>query len=115
MKQLIIGSRGSPLTLAQVEITKALLAQAHPGLPVELKIIKTSGDKFLDVSLAAAGSKGLFTKEIEDQLLAGTIDLAIHSMKDLPTTLPAGLMIGATPVREDARDAFIAKKAKTID
>ena len=93
MKPLIIGSRGSPLALAQVALIKSLL----PSVPVETVIIKTSGDKFLDVALAAAGGKGLFTKEIEDQLLAGTIQVAVHSLKDLPTDLPAGLTLAAVP------------------
>lgn len=115
MKSLILGSRGSPLALAQVEIVKGLLAQAHPGLTIELQIIKTSGDKFLDVSLAAAGGKGLFTKEIEDQLHAGQIDIAVHSLKDLPTDLPAGLILGAVPKREDPRDVLISKACRTID
>jgi len=103
---LIIGSRGSPLALAQVALIKSLL----PSVPVETVIIKTSGDKFLDVSLAAAGGKGLFTKEIEDQLLAGTIQVAVHSLKDLPTDLPAGLILAAVPPREDARDVFVSRR-----
>jgi hydroxymethylbilane synthase len=115
MKALVIGTRGSPLALAQTTLIKAMLLKAHPELPVEIKIIKTSGDLFGNLSLTKDGGKGLFTKEIEDQLLDGSIDLAIHSMKDLPTTLPAGLAIGATPIREDARDVLIAKRAKTVD
>lgn len=115
MKPLIIGSRGSPLALAQVEIVRELLRQANPALPVEVKIIKTSGDKMLDVSLSAAGGKGLFTKEIEEHLLAGDIDLAVHSMKDLPTSLPEGLTIGAVPRREDAHDVLITKTAVSFD
>ena len=111
MKPLIIGSRGSPLALAQVALIKSLL----PGVPVETVIIKTSGDKFLEVSLAAAGGKGLFTKEIEDQLLAGTIHLAVHSLKDLPTDLPAGLTLAAVPAREDARDVFVSRRYDSVD
>ena len=111
MKPLVIGSRGSPLALAQVALIKSLL----PGVPVATVIIKTSGDKFLDVSLAAAGGKGLFTKEIEDQLLAGTIHLAVHSLKDLPTDLPAGLMLAAVPAREDARDVFVSRRYGSLD
>ena len=111
MNPLIIGSRGSPLALAQVALIKSLL----PGVPVETVIIKTSGDKFLDVSLAAAGGKGLFTKEIEDQLLAGTIQVAVHSLKDLPTDLPAGLTLAAVPAREDARDVFVSRRYGSLD
>jgi len=111
MNPLIIGSRGSPLALAQVTLIKSLL----PGVAVETVIIKTSGDKFLEVSLAAAGGKGLFTKEIEDQLLAGTIQLAVHSLKDLPTELPAGLILAAVPAREDARDVFVSRRYAALD
>ena len=111
MNPLIIGSRGSPLALAQVTLIKSLL----PGVPVETIIIKTSGDKFLEVSLAAAGGKGLFTKEIEDQLLAGTIQLAVHSLKDLPTELPAGLILAAVPAREDPRDVFVSRRYSSLD
>lgn len=115
MKPLIIGTRGSPLALAQVDLVSGYLRAAHPGIVLERTIIKTSGDKFLDVSLAAAGGKGLFTKEIEDQLLAGKIDIAVHSLKDLPTDMPDGLMLGAVPKREDPRDVFIAKACRTVD
>lgn len=111
---LIIGTRGSPLALAQTTLIQSLLRRAHPGLSVETKIIKTSGDLFGDLSLVKGGGKGLFTKEIEDQLLAGEIHLAVHSLKDLPTVLPDGLCIGATPRREDARDVFIAKRAARV-
>jgi hydroxymethylbilane synthase len=97
--------------MAQAELVKAILQRAHSALPVELKIIKTSGDMFGDISLVKAGGKGLFTKEIEDQLLSGAVHIAVHSLKDLPTTLPEGLCIGATPAREDPRDVFIAKRA----
>ena len=111
MNPLIIGSRGSPLALAQVTLIKSLLV----GVPTETVIIKTSGDKFLDVALSVAGGKGLFTKEIEDQLLAGTIQVAIHSLKDLPTDLPAGLTLAAVPAREDARDVFVSRRYESLD
>ena len=111
MKPLIIGTRGSPLALAQTTIIKSLL----PGVPVEVRIIKTSGDIFLNASLTTTGGKGLFTKEIEDQLLAGEIDVAVHSLKDLPTDLPAGLILGAVPAREDARDVFVSHRYATLD
>jgi hydroxymethylbilane synthase len=114
MKPLIIGTRGSPLALAQVEIIRGLLRHTDPSLPVEAKIIKTSGDNFVNLSLVAGGGKGLFTKEIEEQLLSGDIDVAVHSMKDLPTVLPDGLVIGAVPPREDAHDVFISKAFGSI-
>jgi len=114
MKPLIIGTRGSPLALAQVQIVRDLLQNACPSLPVETKIISTSGDNFTNLSLTTGGGKGLFTKEIEDQLLRSEIHVAVHSMKDLPTILPEGLMIGAVPPREDARDTFISKKFESI-
>ena len=115
MKPLIIGTRGSPLALAQVEIVRDLLKKAHPNLSVEAKVIKTSGDIFTEKSLSAGGGKGVFTKEIEDQLLNEEIDVAVHSLKDLPTVLPTGLTVGAVPVREDARDVFISTKARSIE
>jgi hydroxymethylbilane synthase len=115
MRQLIIGTRGSPLALAQVDIIRGLLRKADPSLEVETKIIKTSGDNFTNLSLVAGGGKGLFTKEIEEQLLRGEIHVAVHSMKDLPTVLPDGLIIGAVPLREDAHDVFIAKKYRSIE
>jgi hydroxymethylbilane synthase len=114
MNSLIIGTRGSPLALAQTEIIRGLLQNVHPNLQVEVKIIKTSGDNFTNLSLVAGGGKGLFTKEIEDQLLRGEIHVAVHSMKDLPTILPEGLMIGAVPARENAHDVFISKKFDSI-
>jgi len=113
MTPLLIGTRGSPLALAQTTLIQKLLQQAHPDLLIETRIIKTSGDLFGDASLVRAGGKGLFTKEIEEQLLQGTIHMAVHSLKDLPTTLPDGLCIGATPMREDPRDVFIAKHVAT--
>jgi hydroxymethylbilane synthase len=91
------------------------LERAHPAISVETRLIKTSGDIFLDASLTRGAGKGIFTKEIEDQLLRGDIHLAVHSMKDLPTLLPDGLTIGAVPAREDARDVFIAKRGAGID
>jgi hydroxymethylbilane synthase len=114
MKPLIIGTRGSPLALAQVVIIRGLLQKACPAVPVETKIITTSGDNFTNLSLTAGGGKGLFTKEIEEQLLRGEIHVAVHSLKDLPTILPEGLMIGAIPTREDVHDAFISKKFRSI-
>jgi hydroxymethylbilane synthase len=105
---LVIGSRGSALALWQSEWVKAQLEAAVPGRRVAIEIIKTTGDKILDAPLAKIGGKGLFTKEIEDALLEGRVDLAVHSLKDLPTTLPEGLELGAVTEREDVRDALIS-------
>ncbi len=115
MKTLTIGTRGSPLALAQVELVAGYLRQAHSGIQIDRQIIKTSGDRFLNASLLAIGGKGAFTKEIEDQLLADKIHIAVHSLKDLPTDLPSGLTVGAVLPREDARDAFISEKYTSID
>ena len=116
MKQTLkVGTRGSPLALAQTGILVEQLKLAHPGLTVEIVKIVTSGDRIQDRSLSEAGGKGLFTKEIEDALLDGTIDCAVHSMKDMPTQLPPGLVISCLPAREDPRDAFFSLKATTID
>ena len=107
-----IGTRGSPLALAQAELTKAALLAAHAGLKPEnvtIVPIKTTGDKVQDRTLSEIGGKGLFTKEIEEALLAGRIDCAVHSMKDMATWLPDGLAIGAMLPREDARDALFAR------
>lgn len=106
-QELTIGTRGSKLALWQSEYIKARLEEIT-GLPVCLKIIKTTGDKILDVPLAKVGGKGLFTKEIEVELEDGTVDLAVHSMKDVPTELPAGLFIAANPPRVDPRDAIVS-------
>jgi hydroxymethylbilane synthase len=97
------------LALWQAEWVKAQLLAAHKGLTVELVIIKTTGDKILDVPLAKVGGKGLFVKEIEEALLEGRADLAVHSVKDMPVKLPAGLHLAVMPPREDARDALISK------
>ncbi len=113
--KLKIGTRGSPLALAQVELMIAELKRAHPDLTAEIVKIVTSGDRIQDRALSEAGGKGLFTKEIEDALLAGTIDCAVHSMKDMPTQLPDGLVIPCLLPREDPRDAFFSLKAKTLD
>ncbi len=101
---LVIGSRGSQLALWQARHIAARLRTE-----TRIEIIKTSGDKITDVPLSQVGGKGLFTKEIEEALLAGTIDLAVHSLKDMPTDLPAGLTLAAIPEREEARDALIGR------
>jgi hydroxymethylbilane synthase len=111
-KHVTIGSRGSQLALWQAHHVKAVLEQSFPDLEVRLEIIKTTGDAILDSPLSQIGDKGLFTKEIEHALLEGTIDLAVHSYKDVPTQLPAGLVIGAVSRREDVRDVFIAHPGK---
>jgi hydroxymethylbilane synthase len=105
---LVIGSRGSQLALWQARWAEARL-RAH-GIDSRIEIIKTTGDKITDVPLAKVGTKGLFTKEIEEALLDGRIDLAVHSLKDLPTELPAGLEIAAVPDREDPRDALVGMR-----
>lgn len=110
-----IGTRGSALALWQAEWVKAQLERLWPWLRVELVPIKTSGDRIQDVSLATVGGKGLFVKEIEDALLAKTVDLAVHSMKDLPGDLPAGLVISAVPEREDTRDVLITKNGEMLN
>ena len=107
--EIKIGTRGSPLALKQSSWVKDRLSEAYPHLRIEFVIIKTTGDKILDVPLAAIGGKGLFVKEIEEALLAGRIDLAVHSMKDMPGDLPEGLQIGAVPHREDPRDVLISR------
>ncbi len=109
-----IGTRGSKLALWQAEWVKSRLENLHPGLSVELTIIKTKGDKILDVPLAKVGGKGLFVKEIEEALLAGRIDLAVHSMKDMPSEIPAGLCIGAVPAREVPEDALISREGQPL-
>jgi hydroxymethylbilane synthase len=113
---LRIGTRGSPLALAQATMVRVQLASAHgvAAEAFELKIIRTSGDVIQDRPLSEVGGKGLFTKEIEEALIAGEIDLAVHSAKDLPTLLPGGLAIVAALPREDPRDVFISRKAKSL-
>ena len=113
-EKLVIGTRGSKLALWQSNYIKDLVEEIT-GLPVELKIIKTTGDKILDVPLAKVGGKGLFTKELEVELSAGTVDLCVHSMKDVPTELPEGLYIAATPARVDPRDALVSGEGYTLD
>ncbi|MEI6278808.1 MAG: hydroxymethylbilane synthase [Verrucomicrobiae bacterium] len=111
MNSLILGTRGSDLALVQTRDVAARLRAAHPGLEVAEKIIRTTGDQRLDVSLSAPGplDKGLFTKELEDALLAGTVAAAVHSLKDLPTEQPPGLMVGAILERADCADALVSK------
>jgi hydroxymethylbilane synthase len=113
---LRIGSRGSPLALVQAREVASRLAMACGLAPerIEIKTIRTTGDVIQDRPLAEAGGKGLFTKEIEEALRSGTIDLAVHSSKDMPTFLPAGLVLSAFLPREDPRDAFVSRQAKNL-
>lgn len=106
---LVLGTRGSKLAVHQSEWVQTRLRELAPHLNVTLRRIQTSGDKILDVPLAKIGGKGLFVKEIEEALLSGEIDLAVHSMKDVPTELPPGLELLCIPTREDARDALISR------
>src|SRR5271168_2794284 len=111
-----LGSRGSPLALMQANETRRRLAEAH-GWEIEriaLQVIRTTGDRIQDRPLADAGGKGLFTKELEEALLRDDIDLAVHSMKDVPTQVPPGLAIVAILPREDPRDVFISAKVKSL-
>jgi hydroxymethylbilane synthase len=109
---LVIGTRGSKLALRQSEWFRARVQAVAPDVGVTLRKIQTSGDKILDVPLAKIGGKGLFVKEIEEALLAGEIDLAVHSMKDVPAQMPDGLDILCVPSREDARDALISRDGR---
>lgn len=108
-REIVVGTRASRLAQAQTDLVVRAL-QRHPGLRCEIHLIQTSGDRFERTPLPAIGGKGLFTKEIEEALLAGEIDLAVHSLKDLPTELPQGLVIGAVLERADPRDVFILRK-----
>ncbi|TNE37117.1 MAG: hydroxymethylbilane synthase [Alphaproteobacteria bacterium] len=118
VKSYKIGTRGSPLALAQAEETRERLLKAHEGKlspdQLELVVIKTSGDKIQDRALAEAGGKGLFVKELEEALFSGAIDFAVHSMKDMETVLPDGLVIDCILPREDARDVFISANGQGL-
>ena len=115
MKNTIkIGTRGSQLALYQANLTKKLLLGKFPEATVEIIIIKTKGDKILDVALSKIGDKGLFTKEIENALLDNEVDIAVHSLKDLPTTLPEGLKLGAVLERGEFRDALVSKDGRKL-
>ncbi|MEO0991700.1 MAG: hydroxymethylbilane synthase, partial [Pseudomonadota bacterium] len=116
-RPLKIGTRGSPLALAQAYETRDRLADAFdlPEAAFEIVVIKTTGDKVLDRPLKEIGGKGLFTREIEDDLLAGKIDIAVHSMKDMPTVQPDGLLLDCYLPREDVRDAFVSPTLGGLD
>ena len=109
VQTLTIGSRASDLALWQTYHIRDLVHVHHPAVEIIIKLFRTTGDKILDTSLAMLGGKGVFTKELETALLAGEIDIAVHSLKDLPTTLPDGLTLGAIPVRANVEDAFLSK------
>src|SRR6185436_330146 len=111
---LRLGSRGSPLALWQARHVASRLEASWPGLSVDITIIKTEGDQRRDVPLTSSFGKGVFVKEIEDALLDETIDLAVHSLKDLPTEAPEGLVLAAIPERHDARDALVSPNARTV-
>jgi hydroxymethylbilane synthase len=115
LKQLRIGTRASQLALWQANWVKSELEKKHPGMDVTLVKIKTIGDKILDVPLAQVGGKGLFVKEIEEAMLRGEIDIAVHSMKDVPTDFPEGLGLYCITEREDPRDAVISKGVRFAD
>ena len=114
-RTFVIGSRGSELALWQTNFVKSKLEEFFPAINLEIKIIKTTGDKMLDVALAKIGDKGLFTRQIESALLSGEIDLAVHSLKDLQTVQPDGLEIGAISERELPNDVLISKNYASID
>ncbi len=113
-RTLLIGTRGSKLALWQARWVAQALRALEPGLEAKLKVIKTTGDKILDVPLAKVGGKGLFVKEIEEALLRGEVDLAVHSMKDVPTELPEGLHLAAVLQRQDHRDAFLSRTGQAL-
>ncbi len=114
-KPIRIATRKSPLALWQAEHVRARLLALHPGLQVELLTMSTQGDRILDSPLAKIGGKGLFVKELEQGMLDGRADLAVHSMKDVPAELPEGLIIGAILEREDPRDAFVSNRYTSVD
>lgn len=114
-KTIRIGSRGSQLALWQAGWVQTQIHQTQPDYTTQLVIIKTTGDRITDVPLAKVGGKGLFVKEIEEALLDGRIDIAVHSMKDMPSEIPHGLCIGAVPQRENPLDALVSDQYASID
>lgn len=114
-KNIIIGTRSSKLALWQAEHIAACLKKQYPDLTVELKHVMTTGDKILDTPLAKIGGKGLFTKELETEMLAGDIDFAVHSLKDMPTQIPDGLCLAVITKRFDSGDALVSPKYKTLN
>ncbi len=114
MKEIVIGTRRSKLALWQADFVKNQLEEKYPRLKISLKEIVTKGDKIVDAPLSKIGGKGLFTKELEESMLRGEIDIAVHSLKDMPTKLPEGLSIIAVTKRLDPGDAFVSNKYKSI-
>lgn len=112
--KVVIGSRGSALALWQANWAKRKLARAYPDLSVEIEVIKTEGDRLSETPVSQIGGKEVWTKEIEHALLSGSIDLAVHSLKDLPTRLPDGLILGAISAREDVRDVLVSKNNRVF-
>jgi len=110
--KIVIGTRGSALALWQARWVEAQIRQRSPSLAVEITVIKTTGDRILDSPLSTIGGKGIFTKEIENRILDGSVDLAVHSLKDVPTVLPEGLALSAVCEREDVRDVFVSHPGK---
>ena len=115
MKKITIATRGSKLALWQAEHIRERLEDRYAGLEVELLVLKTKGDIILDVPLAKVGGKGLFVKEIEEALLSGVADIAVHSMKDVPMVLPEGLVLGAVPEREVCTDLFLSERYAALE
>ncbi len=114
-QSLILGSRGSPLALAQAHWVEAHLRSAAPPVPAEIRVVKTTGDLAVSAILAAGESVGLFVREIEMELLSARIDLAVHSLKDLPLSQPEGLMLAAIPPREDPRDVLVTRDGRGVE
>ena len=112
--KVVIGSRGSALALWQANWAKRKLASAYPDLSIEIEVIKTEGDRLSETPVSQIGGKEVWTKEIEHALLSGSIDLAVHSLKDLPTRLPEGLVLGAVSAREDVRDVLVSKNNRVF-
>ena len=115
MKKLTIATRGSQLALWQSNYIKSVLEAQNPDIEVELKVIITTGDRILDKALSQIGGKGLFLKELEEAMQRGEAQIAVHSLKDVPTELPEGFVLGAITEREDARDALLSEKYENID
>ncbi|TKI70337.1 hydroxymethylbilane synthase [Sulfurimonas crateris] len=115
MKKLVIATRGSQLALWQSNHIKAVLEEQNPGLEVELNVIVTTGDRIQDKALSKIGGKGLFLKELEEAMLRGEAQIAVHSLKDVPTVMPDGLLLAAITEREDCRDALLSQKYANID
>ena len=115
MDRLVIATRGSQLAMWQAEYVKAELKKRFPDMPIEFNVVTATGDKILDKPLALIGGKGLFTKEIEEVMLAGEAHLAVHSLKDVPTELPEGLKLAAITKRDDIRDCFLSHRYESLE